>query len=56
MCRIKAKTKKHRIKENPVNPASKVFYDAMVIQGMPEINQTQQPVRVIGFKVDGVKY
>jgi hypothetical protein len=56
VCRIRAKTKKKRIKENGIKSGSKVFYDAIVLLGTPGINQTDEPVRVIGFKVDGNKY
>jgi len=56
VCRIKAKTKKKRIKENGINPDSKIFYDAIVLLGTPGTNQTKEPLRVVGFKVDGVKY
>ncbi len=55
-CRIKAKTKKTRIKENDIKPGSKIFYDAICLLGTPGINQTEEPVRVVGFKVDGTKY
>jgi hypothetical protein len=56
VCRIKAKTKKHGIKNNPINPDSNIFYDSVVLLGTPGINQTEEPLRVVGFKVDGVKY
>lgn len=56
VCRIKAKTKKKRIRDNGVNLESKVFYDSVVLLGTPGINQTKEPLRVVGFKVDGVKY
>jgi len=41
VCRIKAKTKKKRMKDNGINPDSKVFYDAVVLLGTPGINQTK---------------
>ena len=56
VCRIKAKTKKVRIKDNPIIPDSNVFYDAIVLLGTPGINQTQESLRVVGFKADGVNY
>ena len=56
VCRIKAKTKKKRIKESSIDPDSNVFYDAIVLLGTPGINQTEEPLRVVGFKVDGIKY
>ena len=55
--RIKANTTKTPIKENKVNPDSIVFYDAEVLLGTIEINnQTKKPVRLVGYRVDGVNY
>ena len=56
MCRIKASTKKRIIKESPTAPDSIVFFDAIVILGTTEINQTQETLRLVGYEVDRVKY
>ncbi len=56
VCRIKTKTRKTLIKSNEVNPDSIVFYDAIVLLGTPGINQTERPLRLVGYKVDGVNY
>ena len=56
MCRIKASTKKTIIKESPTAPDSIVFFDAIVILGTTEINQTKKPLRLVGYEVDRVKY
>ncbi len=56
VCRIKVGTTKTIINSNPVNPESYVFYDALVNLGTPGINRTETPVRVVGYKVDGVNY
>jgi len=56
VCRIKASTTKTLLVENPVDPQSIVFYDAVVLLGSQYINQTKEPVRVVGYEVDGVKY
>ena len=56
VCRIKASTKKTCIKANPVVPDSIVFYDAIVLLGTPGINQTEKPLRLIGYTVDSVDY
>jgi len=56
MCRIKAKTKKKVIKVNQIDPNSIVFYDAIVLLGTAGINQTEKPVRLVGYEVDAVKY
>jgi hypothetical protein len=55
--RIKANTTKTPVKEYSVDPESIVFYDSEVLLGAPENNnQTQKPVRVVGYRVDGVDY
>jgi hypothetical protein len=56
MCRIKAGTKKSIIKKNRIDPDSIVFFDAIVILGTTEINQTQETLRLVGYEVDRVKY
>ena len=33
-----------------------MFYDALVLLGTLGVNQTEKPVRVIGYRVDGVDY
>ena len=56
MCRIKAGTKKTIIKKNSVASDSIVFFDAIVILGTTESNKTQEPLRLVGYEVDRVKY
>ena len=56
MCRIKAGTKKTIVKKNSIVPDSIVFFDAIVILGTTETNQTQEPLRLVGYEVDRVKY
>ena len=57
LIRIKAGTIKIPIKENKVNPDSIVFYDAEVLLGTVENNnQTKEPVRLVGYRVNGVDY
>ena len=56
VCRIKVKTTKTIIKEHTVDPDSFIFYDALVHLGTPGINRTKTPVRVVGYKIKGVKY
>jgi len=56
ICRIMAGTTKKCIKQNELKPDSIVFYDAIVLLGNPGINQTEKPVRVIAYHVDGVNY
>jgi hypothetical protein len=55
--RIKGNTIKIVVKENAVTPNGIVFYDAEVLLGSKENkNQSQQPVRLVGYCVDGVNY
>lgn len=56
VCRIKASTNKTCVKANQVDPDSIVFYDAVVLLGTPGTNQTEKPVRLVGYNVDGVDY
>jgi len=55
-CRIKASTNKTCIKAQQINPEGTVFYDAIVLLGTPGVNQSKEPVRVVGYTVDGIKY
>ncbi len=56
ICRIKAGTKKTIIKANKVEPDSIVFFDAVVLLGTTGSNQTEKPLRLVGYEVDRVKY
>lgn len=56
ICRIKVKTTKTLIQSLEVNSNSLVFYDAIVLLGTPGVNQTEKPLRVVGFRVDSVDY
>jgi len=56
ICRIKANTKKIVIKKNSIVPNSIVFFDAIVILGSTKKNQTQKPLRLVGYEVNRVKY
>ena len=55
--RIRANTTKTVVKENDVDLDSIVFYDAEVLLGTVENkNQSQKPVRLVGYHVNGVDY
>lgn len=55
--RIKANTTKTVVREYDVNADSIVFYDAEVLLGtVQNNNQTQKPVRLVGYQVDNVDY
>lgn len=56
VCRIKAGTRKTKLTENPINPDSNIFYDAVVLLGTPGTNQTKTPLRLVGYTVDRVNY
>jgi hypothetical protein len=56
VCRIKAGTKKTCIKAHKVDSDSIDFYGAIVLLGTTKINQTKKQLRLVGYKVDGVKY
>ncbi len=54
--RIKANTKKTCIQMNPIPIDSIVFYDAIVLLGTANVNQTQKEVRVVGYRIDDIDY
>lgn len=55
--RIKAKTTKTVVQENEIKTDSIVFYDAEVLLGTAENkNQSQQSLRLVGYRVNGVNY
>lgn len=56
VCRIKGNTVKTCIEQYDTTRGSIVFYDAKVLLGRPGAKQTQKPVRLVGYTVDGVKY
>lgn len=56
ICRIKASTKKKILSQNPVPAGSIVFFDATVLLGTASVNQSQTPLRLVGYEVDRVKY
>jgi len=56
LCRIKASTNKTCIEANTITPGSNIFYDAVVLLGIPGVNQSKKPVRVVGYTVDGINY
>ena len=56
VCRIKASSRKTVLRENPVEPGSQVFFDAIARLGTKGGNQTERDVRVVGYKADGKTY
>ena len=53
VCRIKAGTTRTIITENPVDINSHIFYDAVVLLGTRGANQSETPLRVIGYTIAG---
>jgi hypothetical protein len=56
VCRIKASTIKTCLETFPVPEDGPVFHDALMRLGSPRANQTQHPLRVVGYRVDDNKY
>lgn len=56
VCRIKENTLKTGLETYPVSANSPVFYDAKVLLGQQGINQTQKPLRLVGYKIAGKLY
>lgn len=56
VCRIKSNTTKTCLESNPVLEGSMVFYDAKVLLGKAEENQTQKPLRLVGYRVGSTDY
>ena len=56
VCRIKAGTIKTCLETFPLPEDGPVFHDALMRLGSPRANQTQRPVRVVGYRVDDKNY
>jgi hypothetical protein len=56
VCRIKALTTRTVLEKYQTSETDFVFYDAKVLLGTPGVNQTQKPVRVVGYSVDDKEY
>ncbi|OOP56622.1 MAG: transposase, partial [Candidatus Brocadia carolinensis] len=56
VCRIRENSTKTCIRFNAVKPGGIVFYDAIVLLGTPGVNQTEQQLRVIGYRIDNKIY
>lgn len=56
ICRIRSNTREIVLEHNPVEPGSHVFSDAVCLLGTKGQNQTEQPVRVVGYRVGKTSY
>jgi len=52
VCRIQARTTKEIVSSNPIAPDGNIFYDSLCLLGQPGFNQTEIPVRVVGYRVE----
>ena len=52
----KEATKQEVLEEYQVQEDSHAFFDAKVLLGTPNVNQTEKPVRLVGYIVDGNSY
>ncbi|MFT5699004.1 MAG: hypothetical protein ACI8ZB_001860 [Desulforhopalus sp.] len=56
VCRIKEATKQDILEQYQVLENSHVFFDAKVLLGTLNVSQTEKPVRLVGYIVDGNSY
>jgi len=56
VCRIRENTKKTILEELPLQENSHVFFDSKVLLGSSDINQTKEPLRLVGYIVEGKEY
>jgi hypothetical protein len=56
ICRITGKTLKAVLEEHTLSGDSNVFFDARVLLGTPGVNQTEKPLRLVGYTVADKKY
>jgi len=54
--RIKANTIKTCLESYPLSTASIIFFDGKVLLGQQGINQTEEPLRLVGYRVGGKDY
>ena len=56
VCRIRKSTRKTVIEQYQVPEETHIFYDAKVLLGTANQNQTEKPVRVVGYRVDNKEF
>ena len=54
--RIKKSTRRSIVKEHTIPEGSHIFLDVTALLGSAGINQTEKPVRVVGYRIDKVDY
>jgi len=56
VCRIRVDARKTILKYNEIKPESFIFYDAIVLLGIPKVNQAEKEVRVVAYRVKNIEY
>jgi len=56
VCRIKEATHREILEEFPVHEDSHIIFDAKVLLGTPNVNQTEEPVRLVGYIIEDKTY
>jgi hypothetical protein len=56
VCRIKANTIRECLERIPLLKDTIVFYDAKVLLGQKGASQTEKPLRLIGYEIEGIQY
>ncbi len=56
VCRIRKSTRKTIVEQFEVPEGSHIFLDVLALLGTPNQNQTEKPVRVVGYKVDNKEF
>lgn len=56
ICRIRKGTRKAVLEQYPVPEGSHVFLDVKALLGTANQNQTEKPVRVVGYMIDNKEY
>jgi hypothetical protein len=56
VCRIKKSTRKTIIEERQIPEGSHIFLDVIALLGTKGQNQTEKPVRVVGYRIDRTDY
>ena len=56
VCRIKRSTRKSILEERSVPEGTPVFLDVTALLGTKGQNQTEKPVRVVGYRIDRTEY
>jgi len=56
VCRIRNNTRTEFVAEHAADTDTRIFCDALARLGTPGANQTEKPVRIVGYRVGNAKY